>query len=451
MALHLSRWFTRKALSPGVAAIVEAESGRADRTATTLRLVLGGIGCVAIAGNWGSNDPAAMWVASAAVAVAFGVAVWAWRAARRAELDALTRGLVATVDITFVTALSASGHWNYSGDYEVLLAPLPPVLYTFFLVFAALGGHVYTAAWAGFLAMAQRWILLEVIVRGGAVSTSEQAVYGQAAIGLPDQYTIIAFLGVAGLLLTALAYMLRRDSIYAAEETVSRQEAERVKANLRKYLSANVADLVASRPEALALGGARRMATVMFVDIRDFTPLTVHARPEEVVAMLNTLFGELVEIVFRHGGTLDKFLGDGLMAVFGVPQEQADAPQRALAAAMEMLAVTRVLQARGIRPDEEPLHIGIGVAHGVVVAGNIGSSQRLEFTCIGEAVNFAARLCGLCPALNQDLVVSESVYDACRELYSFREMPKIKVKGITGEPTLWAVQGPRRPGGSSTS
>ncbi len=438
-------------LAVDVLDLVEAENRRSEVIAARLRLLLGGIGCVAIAGNWGSNKTAAMVVATGAVAVALAFALWAWRRARAGRLTRRDRIVVSTVDMTFVTAFSASGLWNYSGPYEVLLAPLPPVLYTIFLVFPALGGNVYATAWAGFLAAAERLFLLEWIIRAGMVETSEEAVYGQPKIGLPDQYTVIGFLFVVGALLTFLAVLLRRDSIHSAEETISRQAAERVKANLRKYLSANVADLVASRPEAMALGGARRMATVMFVDIRDFTPLTVHARPEEVVAMLNTLFGELVEIVFRHGGTLDKFLGDGLMAVFGVPQELADAPQQALAAAIEMLAVTRVLQERGIRPDDEPLRIGIGVAHGVVVAGNIGSAQRLEFTCIGEAVNYAARLCGLCRDLNQDLVVSESVYDACRDLYSFREMPKIKVKGIAGEPTLWAVTGPRRPSGSSTS
>jgi class 3 adenylate cyclase len=234
--------------------------------------------------------------------------------------------------------------------------------------------------------------------------------------------------------------LLRRESIRTAEEAIRTLEAERRQAHYRKYLSANVADYVMSNPEAMGLGGVRRTATVMFVDLRDFTPFSEKERPEFVVEVLNRVFSVLVEIVFRHGGTLDKFLGDGLMAVFGVPQPMSDDRGAAVAAALEMLGAVRRLDAAGVSGGAT-LHIGIGLAHGDVIAGHVGSADRMEFTAIGDTVNYAARLQALCKDFAQDLVVSESVYEAVHDRYECAPMPPVHIKGKSGEPKTWAITG----------
>lgn len=127
-----------------------------------------------------------------------------------------------------------------------------------------------------------------------------------------------------------------------------------------------------------------------------------------MVRWLDDYLGVMVEVIFRNGGTLDKFLGDGLLAVFGVPREMPDDSLRAVRAAMAMLERVRELDAAGVG-GEFGVHIGVGIAHGDVIAGNIGTPDRLRFTVIGDTVNFAARLQGLCRDLGRSLVISDEV------------------------------------------
>ncbi len=417
--------------------LVEADARRFERIAAILRLVFGGLGGVALVGNWESNSLAAMLFSTVVFAVELGWAVVVYAMVHAQRAPPWSKWASAVADVTFVTAFSASGLLNYSGAYETLLAPLVLGLYPLFLLLTALSGSVRLTVFAGALAAVERLGLLLHIVDRGLVRTTDIASYGTDAVGMPDQYTIVVFLLVLGGLFGALSWLLRSEWQRSAEETLHKLEAERQQAHFRKYLSSAVADFVVANPEAMTLGGARRVASVVFVDIRDFTPFAEAQRPERVVEFLNQVFSELVAIVFKHGGTLDKFLGDGLMAVFGVPQDLPDAAARAVRAAIEMQACIHRMDASHAAGDH-PLKIGVGIAHGDVVAGNVGSPDRMEYTVIGDTVNYAARLQGLCKDLDQGIVVSDAVHEGAPG-FRYVQMPPVRIKGKTGTPVIWAV------------
>lgn len=421
-----------------VAGLVAAEAARFEHIAAQVRLVFCGLGLLALLGNSTSNSPENILAISGVTLVFIAWAGFIYRRTRGGAAPGWTKWVNAAVDVSFVSGFAAGSYLNYSGAYEMLLAPILVALYPMVMFLSALGGNFRVTAFAGLLAALQRLALLRLAVDRGHVIPSEEAVYGKEAVSLPDQYTIVGFLFVLGLVYGALGVLLRQQWVRSATDTLQREEAERQQAQFRKYLSPSVAEFVAENPAAMGLSGSRRRAAVMFVDIRDFTRRSEAARPEVVVEFLNTIFGALVPIVFAHGGTLDKFLGDGLLAVFGVPREMPDDSLRAVRAAMAMLERVRELDAAGVG-GEFGVHIGVGIAHGDVIAGNIGTPDRLEFTVIGDTVNFAARLQGLCRDLGRSLVLSDEVQAAVAGEVRCVKMPPVKVKGKSGTPTIWAV------------
>jgi adenylate cyclase len=176
----------------------------------------------------------------------------------------------------------------------------------------------------------------------------------------------------------------------SAEEA---RRAHAIRESFERFFAPSVAATIANAPERAALGGARLPVAVLFGDIRGFTRLAESANPEELAGLLGEYFAGMVDAVFEHQGTLDKFTGDGLMAVWGAPFPQDDAADRALAAAREMRdELGRLNDGRRSR-NKPPIEAGFGLSYGTVFAGNIGSERRLEYTVVGDAVNLAARLC----------------------------------------------------------
>ncbi len=178
----------------------------------------------------------------------------------------------------------------------------------------------------------------------------------------------------------------------AHEEQVAK--AGRVEASFSRYLAPHVVKSLIDDPGSIKLGGERSRATMFFADIRGFTGLAARLPAERVVEILNTYFDEAVKIVFAHDGMLDKFYGDGLMAVFGPPRVRADDSSRAVAAAIALHDVVARLRERL----DYPLEISVGLATGDVVAGHFGSAQRMDYTVIGDAVNLASALQSAAPA-----------------------------------------------------
>jgi adenylate cyclase len=196
-----------------------------------------------------------------------------------------------------------------------------------------------------------------------------------------DLEFLIAFSGIAAVAIenSQFAERIRRETI--------------VRSNFERFFAPNLAAQIASSPEGVKLGGEKRQVAVLFSDIRGFTALSETMKPDDIASLLTEYFTEMVECVFRNGGTLDKFIGDAVMAQWGAPIGSPDDPDRAMRAAIEMLEALGRLNAGWRRIGRPELQIGIGLNFGEAFAGNIGSERRLEFTVIGDTVNTASRLC----------------------------------------------------------
>jgi class 3 adenylate cyclase len=191
-----------------------------------------------------------------------------------------------------------------------------------------------------------------------------------------------------GQLTTSLGRMA--GDLEQGEAEIARQARQR--ADLGRFLSKELVEAIVSGEHALALGGKRAGVSVLFADVVAFTPLAETRPAEEVVALLNELFSVLTEVVFRHGGTVDKFIGDAIMAVWGAPVPHEDHAARALAAAEDMMRFLETAN-EGFRDKYgATIELGIGINSGEAIVGNIGSDKRMEYTVIGDVVNVAARL-----------------------------------------------------------
>lgn len=198
----------------------------------------------------------------------------------------------------------------------------------------------------------------------------------------------------------------------AESEATIRKEVE-IRTDLGRYLPGEIVDRVVRREQDMALGGSARTITVLFADVVGFTPLATKLAPEQTVAILNELFSILTEIVFRHGGTVDKFVGDSVMAIWNAPSAQDDHAARALRAAEEMLRWLDAGNARWKDKYGVTIELAIGVNTGEAVVGNIGSDTRMEYTAIGDTVNVAARLEAL--ARPQQILVTAATKDAVKD------------------------------------
>lgn len=183
-----------------------------------------------------------------------------------------------------------------------------------------------------------------------------------------------------------------------------------IRAQLGRYLPRALVERIASRDQTAALAGGRKSVTVVFADIASFTALAEREPPDKVVALLNQLFTMLTEIVFRHGGTVDKLIGDCLMAFWGAPDDQPDHAQRAVAAAVDMQRWLDVANDCWESTLGLTIHLAIGVHSGEAIVGNLGSEARMEYTCVGDTVNVAARLESL--ARPQQILISDATRDA---------------------------------------
>ena len=227
---------------------------------------------------------------------------------------------------------------------------------------------------------------------------------------------------------------------------VEGREKRRIKHVFSRFVSRDVYDHLLVDPARVRLGGQRRDMTVLFSDIRGFTTVSEGGQPEEIVGQLNEYFTRMVEVVFRHQGTIDKFVGDMVMALFGAPLEDPDNADHAVGAALGMLVALEDLNRRWAAEGRPQLDIGIGINTGEMVAGNIGSEQIMSYTVIGDAVNLGSRLESLNKQYGTRIIISGQTRGRLKGRYDTQLLGEVVVKGKTKPVTIYEV----RPGDADT-
>jgi len=217
------------------------------------------------------------------------------------------------------------------------------------------------------------------------------------------------------------------------------REKRWIKKTFSYYLSPQVISELISNPEKLKLGGERKNLTVLFSDIRGFTSLSERLNPEETVGILNEYLSSMTEIVFKYNGTLDKFIGDAIMAFWGAPIPQEDHAEKAVFCAIEMIEKLAQLQEQWKQQNKPIIDIGIGINTGEMVVGNMGSSQRMDYTVIGDNVNLASRLETLNKQYGTKIIISETTYQIVKDKVETKPLGQVNVKGRQKPVTIYEV------------
>jgi len=247
---------------------------------------------------------------------------------------------------------------------------------------------------------------------------------------------VVAFLPTATLMVNYLGITSYR---FFFEE----REKRKVRGAFHQYVPAGVIDRMLRQPELLRLGGEEKVLTVLFCDIRGFTTLAEGLSATSLVDLMNEYLSAMTDVIFKHWGTLDKYIGDAIMAFWGAPFPQSDHSERACRAGLEMLRILGGLQAKWEAEGKPRIDLGVGINTGPMVVGNIGSTKRFNFTVMGDEVNLASRLEGINKQFGTHLVISETTYAAVQDKFVARELDLIRVKGKMKPVTIYELLGSR--------
>jgi adenylate cyclase len=221
------------------------------------------------------------------------------------------------------------------------------------------------------------------------------------------------------------------------------RELEKANRFIRKtfgrYVSDSVVDAILESKEGLRLGGEKRVVTILMADLRGFTAFSERLAAEEVVSVINVFLEAMTDVIMKWGGTVDKFMGDGIMALFGAPIQGQDDARRAVACALEMQLALAEVNRRGLGSGYPPLAMGIGINTGESIVGNIGSTKRMNYGVVGSPVNLASRI-ESCTVGGQ-VFVSQSTRDACEGLLEIADILEIMPKGVRDPVRIFEISG----------
>lgn len=332
----------------------------------------------------------------------------------------------------------------FAGKIVFVGATAPSLHDTVLSPFGVLSGVETHASLADTL-LSQRFLMpvpIEVaamVIFALALLAALAAAWLRMRWGIPAVFLLlIVLIGVAALLFER-GFVL--DILWPAIATVAsfglvslerRWAAERERREIQnvfsRYMSPSVVEALLEDPSKLALGGTRRHMTVFFSDIRGFTSLSETMKPERLVRVLNAYLDRMTHIVFAHGGVLDKYIGDAVMAFWNAPLDQPDHARRAVATALAMRVALREMNEQH-KFGKAELRIGVGINTGDMVVGNIGGTERVDYTVIGDSVNLGSRLEGLTKEYGVDILISESTAEEAGSEILVRKLDKAAVKG----------------------
>ncbi len=239
----------------------------------------------------------------------------------------------------------------------------------------------------------------------------------------------------------AIAIALTWAAITVVRFVAEQRRSSVLRATFGRYVSPQVLEYLLENPDRVDLGGERRDLTILFSDIRGFTTISESNEPEDVVEMLNDYLTRMVEILLRHGGTLDKFIGDAVMGFWNAPTEVTDHPRKAVLCAIEMIEETARLRAAWEAEGKPAIRIGIGINTGEAVVGNIGSRRVFGYTVIGDAVNLASRLEGKNKDYGTEIIVSDSTRARMGEDIPAFYLDEVRVKGKNVPVRIYEIRG----------
>jgi adenylate cyclase len=333
----------------------------------------------------------------------------------------IVRRYIGALIETSMPTIALALHIESMGSVQAL-GFVAPLLYFVFIILSTLRLDFWLSSFTGFVAASELFCIAIFYHPAGSTDPPPDLYYHLAR-------SLIVLVG--GMLAGAVGVQLRRGF---AASILAATARDRITNLFGQHVSPQVVERLITEG-ANTESDIRRVA-VMFVDFRSFTAGARSRSPQDVVDRLDGAFAVLVEILDRHGGIVNKFLGDGFLALFGAPFEAAEAPHHAVAAAREMLLAMDAINEGA----SWPLRIGIGIHFGEVVAGNIGSPRRKEYTVIGDTVNFASRLEALNKDFNSQLLISSTVRDAigdeCKDAVSLGE---VAVRGYDRPMTVWQL------------
>lgn len=363
-----------------------------------------------------------------------------------------------TIDLTLISAMLLVYFYH-----DHILGPITTALILVYLIIIAIAGarHSIALSWyAGFLAAAQYFVISLITQSPVKAYTARlleltKSVTGLTNFKLPSgdftgqlfKAVYIAFAGgVIAYLSRKTQTMVQRMAVVSSEKQQAEIEAMQLDFQRRtlqdmfgKYVDKRLADQLLG--EEINLEGEKREVSVLFIDIRGFTALSQKNEPEQIIKFLNRFFSCLAAVVSSHDGFINKFIGDAMMVVYGAPLEERDHAEKAICSAIDMLEEVDKRNQEFNDIVGQNIQVGISICSGQVIAGNIGSSERMEYTIIGDTVNMASRLEGLNKRFKCHLIIDQPTHDKVRDLIHVREEHQVKVRGSERPLTIYIVEG----------
>ncbi|HTX73570.1 MAG TPA: adenylate/guanylate cyclase domain-containing protein [Rectinemataceae bacterium] len=232
------------------------------------------------------------------------------------------------------------------------------------------------------------------------------------------------------LMLDELGQAYEKIKKYAYDAVVAQKKERKIRSIFEVYVPRQVIDQVFTNPEDMLVGDDR-ILSVLFSDIRSFTSISEKMKPDDLVTSLNRYFSSMVDVIMGHGGVVDKYIGDAIMAFWGAPTKKDDDAYQSVMAGLQMTEALEAFNRDQTAKGKPPFRIGVGINYGLVTVGNIGCDKKMNYTVIGDMVNLASRLEGATKRYRQPMIISESVYHKVESSVSCRQIDTVAVKGKT--------------------